>query len=69
MSPDEARTLVIDRAKDYHDQKARTAQVRNELVEALKQAQTLGVPELRLSREAKLSRMSIRRWLGKSSRT
>lgn len=68
MSPDDARTLVIDRANDYRSQKERINESRQLLVEALREATQAGVPELRLCRDAGLARMSVRRWLGKSPR-
>lgn len=68
MSPDQARALVVDRAREYRAQKTRTVESRELLVEALKEAAQAGVPELRMCKDADLSRMSVRRWLGKSPR-
>lgn len=38
---------------------------RDTLIDAIKIARSSGISELAISREARLNRMSVRRWLGK----
>lgn len=59
---------VCEQADTWRASVAQAKTDRDLLVDAIREAQNAGVPELRIAREAKLHRMSMRRWLGKVKR-